>query len=50
MAAPETVEGRHGPMLTYWVRFDEPQRDVDGDGPYESSQVLGKYLQPLDPG
>ena len=41
---PEEVPGRGGPMPTYWIRFDEPQVDVDGDGPYESSQVLGKYL------
>jgi hypothetical protein len=35
-------------MFTYWVQFDEPQRDTDGDGPYESSQVLSKYLETVE--
>jgi len=42
---PEAVQGRSGPMATYWITFDEPQRDVDGDGPYADSQVLGRYLE-----
>jgi hypothetical protein len=29
----------------YFVRFEVPQYDPDGDGPYKSSQVLGKYLE-----
>jgi hypothetical protein len=37
-------------MATYWVRFDEPQYDTDGDGPYDTSQVLGKYLEAISPG
>jgi hypothetical protein len=37
-----------GPERTYWVEFDEPQRDPDGDGPYASSQVLERYLEPAD--
>lgn len=35
-------------MPTYGIRFDDPQLDVDGDGPYASSQVLGKYLDVAD--
>lgn len=42
---PEVVRGRNGALDTYWVVFDEPQLDTDGDGPYESSQVLGRYLR-----
>lgn len=30
------------------VRFDEPQLDADGDGPYVSGSVWEKYLVPLD--
>lgn len=47
---PELVAGRHWwqRLPTYWVRFDEPQRDADGDGPYSTSQVLGQYLEVLD--
>jgi len=29
----------------YWVRFDDPQMDADGDGPYLRSQVLEQYLE-----
>ena len=47
---PSVVNGRNGPMLTYWIEFDSPQRDADGDGPYATSQVLGKYLAVLDEG
>jgi hypothetical protein len=32
----------------FWVRFDEPQFDADGDGPYDSSQVLERYLECLE--
>jgi hypothetical protein len=42
------VRGVRGPLPTYWVRFDEPQLDADGDGPYERSQVLGRYLALVD--
>jgi hypothetical protein len=42
------VETRQGPERTYFIRFDEPQRDPDGDGPYETSQVLERYLEPAE--
>jgi hypothetical protein len=38
----ETVRG---PELQYWIAFDEPQVDADGDGPYARSQVSAKYLE-----
>lgn len=41
----EEIETRLGRERMYFVRFDEPQYDPDGEGPYESSQVLGKYLE-----
>jgi hypothetical protein len=47
-SGPEMVPGVRGPMATYWIVFDEPQLDTDGDGPYESSKVLAKYLVPFD--
>lgn len=46
--SPTAVDTVSGPMLTYWVTFDEPQRDADGDGPYSSSQILSKYLQIIE--
>lgn len=39
------VTTRHGPARSWWVVFDEPQFDADGDGPYRKSQVLEKYLR-----
>ena len=29
----------------YWVRFDEPEFDSAGDGPYRKAQIWGWYLQ-----
>jgi hypothetical protein len=34
-----------GPRRSYWIVFDDPQFDADGDGPYGSSEVLEKYLE-----
>ena len=47
VGAPEAVSGRNGVLMTYWIEFDEPQFDTDGDGPYSRSQVLEKYLDHL---
>ncbi len=35
-----------GQRRTYWIVFDVPQFNVDGDGPYLSSEVLDLYLDP----
>jgi hypothetical protein len=37
---------RLGVRRSYWIRFDSPQRDADGDGPYSESEVLDRYLLP----
>ena len=37
-----------GPIREYMVRFDEPQLDADGDGPYAVATIWEKYLEPLD--
>jgi len=39
------VETRQGTQRAWWVVFDEPQLDADGDGPYRESQVMEKYLR-----
>jgi hypothetical protein len=31
--------------LLYWVTFDIPQYDSDGDGPYRKAQIWGRYLR-----
>jgi len=36
--------------LAYWVRFDEPQLDSTGDGPYRKAQIWGRYLQVVEEG
>jgi len=43
---PEPVaSGRGLPgELRYWVRFDEPQYDYNGDGPYRKAQIWDRYL------
>lgn len=37
-----------GPMPEYLVRFDEPQLDGDGGGPYQSAVIWSKYLRRAD--
>ncbi len=36
---------RSGLGRLYWLVFDEPQLDPDGDGPYPNAEVLDKYLE-----
>lgn len=43
-SGPESVETRQGEDYFYWVVFDEPQHDLSDDGPYESAQILSRYL------
>jgi hypothetical protein len=38
------VKGRKGPIEFYWVVFDEPQHDSDGDGPYSGGEVEAEYI------
>src|SRR5215212_1998040 len=45
------VKHRSGPERHYFVEFDEPQLDADGQdggGPYQSAEVWEAYLEPLD--
>lgn len=44
------VRGCKGPIEFYWVSFDKPQRDGDGDGPYFGGEVETEYLRPLETG
>ena len=37
-----------GPYRTYWIEFDVPQFDTDGDGPYSVSEVLERYIEAED--
>lgn len=33
------VPMRKGIAAFYWVVFDQPQRDADGDGPYNAGEI-----------
>jgi hypothetical protein len=37
-----------GPTRMYWIAFDVPQHDTDGDGPYAVSEVQAKYIEAED--
>lgn len=41
VGAPELVRDPHARPgeLEYWVKFDEPQYDSDGDGPYRGARI-----------
>lgn len=41
---PDSIRTRQGEDYYYWVEFDEPQDDLSEDGPYESAQILSRYL------
>uniref|UniRef100_Q025K6 Uncharacterized protein n=1 Tax=Solibacter usitatus (strain Ellin6076) TaxID=234267 RepID=Q025K6_SOLUE len=36
-----------GTNTVYWVWFDEPQRDADGDGPYRGGSIWESALSKL---
>jgi hypothetical protein len=38
------VEGRVGMIRMYWLVFDEPQIDAEGDGPYIEAEIAAEYL------
>ncbi len=49
MAAPyRELVSTTGTHLMYWIVFDTPQVDADGDGPYGSAEVRSKYLEPAE--
>jgi len=49
--APEPVSHPHAQPgeLEYWVAFDTPQYDGDGDGPYRKALIWDRYLRPEPP-
>ena len=36
-----------GENIVYWVEFDEPQLDADGDGPYRAGSIWEQSLSLL---
>ena len=43
------VWGRGGGGRMWWVQFDEPQSNAQGDGPFLSAQVHEKFLELAPP-
>ena len=44
----DLVPTLRGPQPFYWVEFDEPRLDGDGDGPYEACSIICHALWPLE--
>jgi len=44
-----SVDGRNKSFTFYWVEFDEPQIDQDGDGPYNAREIDQDYLRSIVP-
>ena len=42
-----TVSCVEGPVLYYYIEFETPQFDSDGDGPYRGAEIPEKYLTPI---
>ena len=42
------VRGRTRLITFYWVEFDEPQIDGNGDGPYPAGEIDAEALEPID--
>jgi hypothetical protein len=42
------VPSLRGTLIFYWVRFDQPHRDADGDGPYSEAEIESDYLVPAE--
>ena len=40
-------ESALGAHTVYWVWFDEPQHDADGDGPYRGGSIWEQAIQLL---
>jgi hypothetical protein len=43
-----SVRAVSGPITSYWVYFDAPQIDFEGDGPFVGAEIEGTYLT-IDP-
>ncbi len=41
------VQGVDGQIKFYWVNFDDPQFDADGDGPYRGGEIRADVLERL---
>ncbi|WP_141398514.1 MULTISPECIES: hypothetical protein [Microbulbifer] len=44
------VRGKNGPVTFVWIKFDEPQMDSDGDGPYREGEVELEFVSHIECG
>jgi len=42
------TKGVKGPIEFYWVVFDKPQMDSDGDGPYGEGEIEKEYIKLIE--
>jgi hypothetical protein len=42
------VSSLKGTLIFYWIKFDLPQMDSDGDGPYAEAEIDSNYLVPVE--
>jgi hypothetical protein len=42
------VQGVKGPIEFFFVWFDEPQIDADGDGPYKGGEIEAEAIESLN--
>ena len=42
------IKTDYGYKRQYYVEFDEPQYDYDGDGPYSGSEILEGFLKEIE--
>lgn len=47
---PAGQRRRERMLREFWVVFDEPQTDGDGDGPYRAAAIWETYLEPIGEG
>jgi hypothetical protein len=42
------VPSLQGKLTFYWVEFDAPQFDAEGDGPYREAEIDSRFLDSLE--
>lgn len=43
-ACSREVKSLRGMITFYWIEFDEPQTDADGNGPYSEAEIDSEFL------
>jgi len=44
---PEDIKTLQGPEYFYWVKFDNPEQDVNDAHEYSKGQILSQYINRL---